>query len=512
MANERVVIAIDGDPAGWDAALDDVERHGKQTARDIDRAFKSASTGVKASFKDVKGALGAAFGGVVNDVEDVVSALGALGPMAGAAAIGIAGAGGLTYALYQAANASGELNDEQARLSEAMADLASGVGAYVAPAFEAVINTMAGVVESLKFGVLGFQLLAEIATRSAGVVVDKAVAAFDILIDQVNHWGTSLKLLASGDLAGFDAEVKRHSVSTREMVSAYAEVPDVLGDSLMAIHPTWQALAGLEATTGKVATTTPKAAAAIRDAAKATAEWSAEVQVLQMTRLEDQSASSEALASFQADLDKYHDEQMANITEEREAARSKTEEQIFAGLDLAQSTISMAAMMAEAIADGAEEGSAAQKRAAMAAFAIQKAAAIGQIALDTGAAVMAAAAAFAFPSPPGIAAVATVAALGLVQAAMVAATPPPQVAHVGAEVGRPGPIASASALAPDEVMVRARRGEAVVPRGTGSSVVPTTVVMSYNHRVFDTADADRSRMSNNPFRRLAMAGKVAGHR
>lgn len=509
MADETVTIAIDGDASGWRQTMDQIEEWAQDAARKIQRAFDKASAGIGKKFGEVRQGLGAAFGGVVNDIDDVSAALGTFSGAAGIAAVAVVGTGGLVYGLYQAANASGELNDEQSRLTEALGDLSTAVGTYVAPAFEIVIGTMAGVVESLKFGVLGFQLLAEIATRSAGVVVDKAVAAFDILIDQVNHWGTSLKLLASGDLAGFDAEVKRHSVSTREMVSAYAEVPDVLGDSLLAIHPTWQALAGLEATTGKVATTTPKASAAIRDATKATAEWSAEVTAAADL---DEMLTAQILANSAA-IDEAQARTAAKTAEAATAAREQAAERLATELSWADTALGLAAQIADAVVATTEEGTEARKKAALAAFRVEQGAGIAQVAISTAAAVMAAIAQSPPPSPFGLAGAAVVTAIGAIQAGLIAAAPPPQ-AHVGLEVGQPSAVGSRAPLAPDERMVRARVGETIEPRGGRREARQAPIVFQYQHRFFQAAEADSIRMGSSPTRKamLAASGRTPGHR
>ena len=101
-------------------------------------------------------------------------------------------------------------------------------------------------------------------------------------------------------------------------------------------------------------------------------------------------------------------------------------------------------------------------------------------------------------------------ATGLAQAAAVAATPPPTF-HSGGTVGEPGRVGNSGPNAPDEVMVRARRGERVVPRGQDSGSTPPVIVMQYNHRLFDVAEADRARRAS-PYRSLAMHGKTVGRK
>lgn len=160
------------------------------------------------------------------------------------------------------------------------------------------------------------------------------------------------------------------------------------------------------------------------------------------------------------------------------------------------------------IIGNAEDGSEAQKKAAMVSFRINQAASIAAIAINTAVAVVKALAEMG-PVAGGLAAVG-IGATGLAQAAAVAATPPPTF-HVGGVVGEPGRVGNSGPNAPDEVLVRARRGERVVPRGQGAADPAPVIVMQYNHRLFDLAEGDRAKRAS-PYRSLAMHGKKVGRK
>jgi hypothetical protein len=175
--------------------------------------------------------------------------------------------------------------------------------------------------------------------------------------------------------------------------------------------------------------------------------------------------------------------------------------------DYATSAINAAAQIAQAVANGAAEGSKAQKDAALVAFRIQQAAGIGQVAMDTAGAVTKAMALFGPPpSPAGIAAIAAASAIGLAQAALVAAQPPPSF-HTGGMI-------STAPLAPDETMIRARKGEEIRTRQQQGGGAPIQVQMVYQHRVFDTFIQDNMRQSSSPLRGAIhkASGRLLGHR
>jgi len=148
-------------------------------------------------------------------------------------------------------------------------------------------------------------------------------------------------------------------------------------------------------------------------------------------------------------------------------------------------------------------------------FAMQKASAIGQAAINATLASMA-----ALANPPGppftIPIAATVAALGAVQVAQIAAEPPPF--HIGTRV---------SDLAPDEARITRREGLAVLTpqgiaaggaeavadanAGISSGAGNQTVLFKYDHRMFDATITDNLKRSNSPLGN-AIRRSSYGHR
>jgi len=273
-----------------------------------------------------------------------------------------------------------------------------------------------------------------------------------------------------------------------------------------------------EKSTKKQASAHKAAADAAKEQEKAemngAAEWVKQQESL--NRQEEQRVKN-IQESEQAGRDAYE----AALAQERERAAAEKEraaarlEQIAAEKaaqsDYWQSTatagISAAATLAQAVSDGAADGSKAQKDAAMVAFRINQAGALASIGVNTAEAASKAIALFGPPpSPLGIAGIVAATAIGLTQAAAVAAQPPPSF-HTG------GVIAS-QPLAPDETMIRARKGEEIRTRQEQGGGAGVTVQMVYQHRVFDTFVADNLKQTGSPLRREigSSSGRLLGHR
>lgn len=150
-------------------------------------------------------------------------------------------------------------------------------------------------------------------------------------------------------------------------------------------------------------------------------------------------------------------------------------------------------------------------------FAIQKAAALSAIIMNTAQAAIKAYALFGPPpSPVGIAAAATVSAIGAAQAGVIAAQKPPF--HVGGVIP--------AAPGDQGVMINALPGEAVLNReataGLGAEGVAAlnsgagmagnvTVEMVYKHRIFDNFVQDNI-SKGGPLRNAIKSGRRVGHR
>jgi len=154
------------------------------------------------------------------------------------------------------------------------------------------------------------------------------------------------------------------------------------------------------------------------------------------------------------------------------------------------------------------------RKAALAAYRVQQAVAIAQIAVNT---LVAASRAVAELGPiAGAIAAGVIVATGAAQAALVAAQKPQF--HTGGMLGNSGPPA------PDEADVRIRRNEPVLTRqeaqnvaavasgGGASGAGSMVIVQQYKHRPFDAFIQDNVARSTSPLRRAIKGGDRVGHR
>ena len=174
--------------------------------------------------------------------------------------------------------------------------------------------------------------------------------------------------------------------------------------------------------------------------------------------------------------------------------------------DLAFSIADTAATLADVVASRAKAGSKAQRKAAMASFAITKAAGLAQIAVDT---VVASVAALKLPWPMNAIVSATIIAQGVASAAIVAAKPPPSF-HLGGTPAGTGALAqpdvvSASILSSEEVVTQeeSRRRAAA---GGGDR----RTVLQIGHQVYDDMTTKALRTPSSPMSRAMNAGKHPG--
>jgi hypothetical protein len=484
----------------------------KRAANAVIREMERASRESEKALGELKKGATVIFGGVVGDIEDVVGALGAMGPVAVAAgaAVGVLAAGAAALfaeykvvgMLYDFADATGKLSDEQAGLSAAIDETKKAIGDRFVPVFEGMlIGVTAGTLAIRDFAIRAldagsamlawYQTLPTFARAMVGNVVPALQEAAAIAkLSEGLRSGTV-------DVGGYVAEA-RALIGTLAASKAATDTA--------------------EKSTKKQASAHKAAADAAKEQEKAESDGAAAwiKQQESLNRQEEQRVKN-IQESEQAGRDAYE----AALAQERERAAAEKEraaarlEQIAAEKaaqsDYWQSTatagISAAATLAQAVSDGAAEGSAAQRDAAMVAFRINQAGAIASIGVNTAEAASKAIALFGPPpSPLGIAGIVAATAIGLTQAAAVAAQPPPSF-HTG------GVIAS-QPLAPDETMIRARKGEEIRTRQEQGGGAGVTVQMVYQHRVFDTFVADNLKQTGSPLRREigSSSGRLLGHR
>jgi hypothetical protein len=486
----------------------------KKAANAVSREMERAAAEANRSLGEIKKGATVAFGGIVGDVEDVVGAIGEMGP---AGLIAAAGVGALAvefaaiYAeykvvsmLYEFADATGELEGEQKALSQAIEETKQAIGTRFVPVFE-------GMLIGITAGTLAIR--------------DFALRALDAGSAMI-QWYQSLGPLAKSLLGNLGGGVLMQADAIDQLSAGLRSGTIDAGGYVAQAR----AMVSIQDATAEAAKRTTKATERQGAAHSATAK-AVQSQADELARLQ----GSQALAEIEADQE-LTDQILANIdaisaarttaNEKLDAEQTKLAERTRAAFDaeieqlatlraaqrdyyqeVAFSGINTAAQVAQAVADGAEEGSQAQRDAALVAFRLNQAAGIGQIAINTAGAIVKGIELFGPPpSPAGIAAIAAASAIGLAQAALVAAQPPPAF-HTGGMI-------STNPLAPDETMVRARKGEEIRTRQDQSGGAPVVVQMVYQHRVFDSFIADNMRTAGSPLRGAIhkASGRRVGHR
>ena len=181
-----------------------------------------------------------------------------------------------------------------------------------------------------------------------------------------------------------------------------------------------------------------------------------------------------------------------------------------------EAEINAAKVKVQMAEDEASAVAASARKQANVAFAASQALAVGEIAINTAAAIAKAMAIWG-PPPTGTPAMAAAAAIGVAQAGLVLATPPPEF-HVGGVVSSGGdPSEIAARLLPGESVLNrettARLGESGVNAmnrggGMGGSARMVTV---YKHRSFNNFMADNLR-TNGPLAKAINGNTRVGHR
>lgn len=485
----------------------------KRAANAVIREMERASRESEKALGEMKKGATVIFGGIVGDIEDVAGALGAMGPaaVAAGAAVGVlaAGAGALwaeykvVGMLYDFADATGKLSDEQAGLSAAIDETKKAIGDRFVPVFEgALIGVTAGTLAIRDFALKAldagsamlawYQTLPTFARAMIGNVVPALQQA-----DAIDKLSEGLRT-GTVDVGGYVAEA-RTLIGTLAATKAATDTAEKSTKKQASAHK-----AAAEAATAQGDAAGKAALAEIQYDQDLTDQILANIVAVDEARaksaenyaaqLDAQAAADEerSRAGFEAEI--------ARVQELQRARAQATQEYLFSG-------IAAAATLAQAVADSAEEGSAAQQAAAIAAFRLNQAGSIGTIAINTAEAITKAIALFGPPpSPAGVAGIAFASAIGLAQAAAVAAQAPPSF-HTG------GVIAS-NPLAPDETMIVARKGEEVRTRQDQNAGANVTVQMVYQHRIFDSFVMDNMRQAGSPLRREIhkASGRRVGHR
>lgn len=539
-------------------------------AKDAERTTAAAAKAAEAATNDVKKAATVMFGGVVGDIEDMVGMLGSIGPV-GAAGIGAFGAAlaasGVVAGVVELERAAGEAVKRLDELAEFGLD-------PIDPAMRESIEEANAALDAfyVVMDQVVVQLGASLAPTiiEASVAVGGLAISFGDLVEETLKTQTAMQFLTnyvgSTLIQGLMAPV----TMVADLAERLGDVGELLGLQNNVLKTTGQAYDDWTFSLAQGAQTTIEAANAEDDfngvlltsedrfsmtadavrrsrqekekhtaatraqhaaveaekkATKEAAEWEEQYAYEQAKNAANWIAQQQAInrANDAPELDRQrrlawlaeYDKKAAQLAAD-EVLRAQTVAlaQQQAALQTAsqwgstiQSLGGLFEQLSAIIIGNAEDGSEAQKKAALVSFRINQAASIAAITINTAVAIIKAFAELG----PGLGAIAAIGigATGLAQAAAVAATPPPTF-HVGGVVGEPGRIGNSGANAPDEVMVRARRGERVVPRGQDAAPAPM-IVMQYNHRLFDLAEGDRAKRVS-PYRSLAMHGKTVGRK
>lgn len=233
-------------------------------------------------------------------------------------------------------------------------------------------------------------------------------------------------------------------------------------------------------------------------ASQAVREAAAEEMAAEVVRVQEAEAAKQAAiaAKFQAERDEARRTAMARIEQEHLVAEAQGR---IAGA-VADTASALAARVAED-----------NKEAATGLFAVAKAAALAQVAIDTALAVSKINATWAAVPPVAAALTAGAIAVGVAQAATIASQQP--AFHTGGLVGS----------APDEVSARLLPGEGVVSRqgmdalgtealnrvnrGESPTASPSVSYLVYSGRVLDAYTWDAARRPGSPLRSITTAGK-----
>lgn len=539
-------------------------------AREAERKMAQLARESAAKQAIVKQGLSATFGGVVNDLDDLDGMLSQVGTSGaatfGAIGLAVTGLGALVVAevgaisgmvaiMYELADSTGQLNDEKVILESSISHLSQTVGMLFVPEFESAITAVAGLVIGVE------QLIPKIV--SLGDQFESALQSstdFRMAMALVTG-GTTEQFLATRELARAREKqgIVEGSLADQARDRAKAET-----DAAAAVKKAQDAASkslddARRAETERSRAEDQAAAEAKRKREEAARQVESDTKALnqiifegQRSLLEGEDAIDQAyldkldriaqleetsgdhaaaekaraveklkweqnLAKWQegedkkkADTDKKAaDEKSKNDAEARKKAEENEKLRIEAAKDLADSQVKTALLavdgvsaVTQTIIDLAENGTKAQKEAAMVAFRVNQSASLAQVAINTAVAITEAL------KTPGLGPIqaAAYAAIGLTQAATIAAQPAPTF-HTGG-------IISSSPLAPDETMIRARKGEEIRTRQEQSGGAGVTVQMVYQHRVFDTFVADNLKQTGSPLRREigSSSGRLLGHR
>lgn len=470
----------------------------------VERAGKKMGDGSKKAGVDVgklKQGLGAIVGsGVVNDFDDIVGALIALGPAAGAAAAGIglataavAGVGiaafKATAFLHDAAEGTGQLDDENRALKVALDSINNTIGQAVAPTFE-----------GLTIGVV-----------AAALAIGDLVGTISNVIGSVTNWYKSLTPFQKGVMNGIAPSLAQLSM-IEDLGAGLKDGTIALGGYTDEARTLVGAQAQLMAVEDGAAEATKRHTAAMREAAKAAREAAENAEILASVRNREfydaLGLDQELTAQIQSNSEAIVESQKTATKEIAKMHQEASLQTMDAWASTASAISQGIGFVAQQMIEGARDGSEAQQQAALVAFRVSQAASVASIGINTAVAIVKA---LAELGP--VAGVAAGVGIGITGATQIAAVlSQPQPFHVGGEITR-ATGGKMPGMMPDEHLVRARDGETINTRQQQAGGQRIVVQQVYQHRVFDTFVQDNLRQSNSPLRKEVSrrSGKRLGH-
>ena len=507
------------------ARLDDFERDMRKIPGISEKEIRSASRAMAKAWKLPEPDAGRVFekrlqglkqgasvfiGGAANDMEDLATGFGALGAAAAPVALGLAGvaaaAGGIVAGgalagwLYSAADATGELKDEQDALSAAMLDLKTDVGDYVLPLFE------------------GFIKVAIISTLAAKDFAASLLDGFD----SVGRWYAALSPLAKGMVDAADGGFSRAAAAMVKLNEGGSDGLEIFGSYNDRANELIGSVGKVAEKQGKAATETARHTTATREHTTAL-----EHEIAALMARDEWMEKAVELDAREATLDDELTQQIIGNMRDIEVAQGAQRDTAAAAKEELSNTRDAWASFADAglgavgtVGDALLDLPGLSRGAATAIAATQKAAAVAGITVN---ALVAGSRAWADLGP--IAGPIAAAAIGISAAGSIAAVGATQSSfHVGGMIGGGG------GMAPDEVGVRARRGEAVMTAGAVAQLggpagvsalnsgrpapMQIRVQQVYQHRGFGEFVSDELRMRSSPLGRAvrgkAKAGRSSG--
>lgn len=473
----------------------------KKAAAMVSKEMDKMSAETRARLGEMKQGFGAVFGsGLINDIGDVGAAFGPVGLAAMGLGIAITGtaaaAAGLAYAavevgsaLYAAAASTGALKDEQGTLQLTLDSLYRTIGEDYVPASERALDSTSALV-------LASQDLYR-ATHDSMVGLQEWSGASDTAVHAGVMLATNQGLVSTAfgiaaeklwlyldPLKKYNDEVKGINASERARLDAVERAR-----KMKEYTPSGPSQKDAE----KPIKTIRKHTAAIAEKSKA------EVKAFDLSSI---------MFADEADNDRALSAQIARNSDDIAEVQQKKIDDAVALKDAQLSTMNAVASASDSltslIISNAQDGSDAQKSAALAFFRVNQVASATTAAINTYVAITEALKLGPIAGP--------IAALGIgitgfaQEAAILAA---PQPFHDGGIVGQ-------SSLAPDEQMIRARRGEEVRTRQQQRNDRPMVVQVQqvYQHRAFNAFVADNVAQPTGPLAR-AIAGaspRRIGHR